>query len=126
MDGSNIIVIDDKVMEFKNQYPEFELDTLNLNRVIDRNATNNRLMVKIRKNNYQKIEALWKEINKKYLMFYQKDIDKEIEKALPSILENGVFSRMSVSSERSEIQVDQDGATVVSEANVTYMVYGRD
>ena len=126
MEGSNIIVIDDKVMEFKNQYPEFELDTLNLNRVVDRNATNNRLMVKIRKDNYQKIESLWKEINKKYLMFYQKDIDKEIEKALPSILEEGVFSRMSVSSERSEIQVDQDGAMVVSEANVTYMVYGRD
>ena len=121
-----IIIADDKVMDFKNQYPEFELDALNLNRVIDRNATNNRLTVKIRKDNYQKIDSLWKEINKKYLMFYQKDIDKEIEKALPSILENGVFTRMSVSSERSEIQVDQDGATVVSEANVTYMVYGRD
>ena len=83
-------------------------------------------MVKIRKPNYQKIEALWKEINKKYLMFYQKDIDKEIEKALPSILEEGVFSRMSVSSERSEIQVNQNGATVVSEANITYLLYGRD
>jgi type III restriction enzyme len=126
MQGSDIIVVDDRIMDFKNEYPEFNLDSLNLNRVIDRNASNNRLMVKIRKPNYQKIEALWQEINKKYLMFYQKDIDKEIEKALPSILEEGVFSKMSVSSERSEIQVDQNGATVVSEANVTYMLYGRD
>ena len=126
MKGTDVIVKDDTIMEFKNEYPEFNLDSLNLNRVIDRNASNNRLMVKIRKPNYQKIEALWKEINKKYLMFYQKDIDKEIEKALPSILEEGVFSRMSVSSERSEIQVNQNGATVVSEANVTYMLYGKD
>jgi len=126
MQGSDIIVVDDRIMDFKNEYPEFNLDSLNLNRVIDRNASNNRLMVKIRKPNYQKIEDLWQEINKKYLMFYQKDIDKEIEKALPSILEEGVFSKMSVSSERSEIQVDQNGATVVSEANVTYMLYGRD
>jgi type III restriction enzyme len=126
MKGTDIIVKDDTIMEFKNEYPEFNLDSLNLNRVIDRNASNNRLMVKIRKPNYQKIETLWKEINKKYLMFYQKDIDKEIEKALPNILEEGVFSKMSVSSERSEIQVDQNGATVVSEANVTYMLYGRD
>jgi type III restriction enzyme len=126
MQGSDIIIVDDRIMDFKNEYPEFNLDSLNLNRVIDRNASNNRLMVKIRKPNYQKIEALWQEINKKYLMFYQKDIDKEIEKALPSILEEGVFSKMSVSSERSEIQVDQNGATVVSEANVTYMLYGRD
>lgn len=126
MKGSNFIVIDDKIMEFKNLYPEFELDTLNLNRVVDRNVTSNRLMVKIRKANYQKIESLWEEINKKYLMFYQKDIDKEIEKALPSILENDVFARMSVSSERSAIQVDQDGASVVTEANVTYMVSGRN
>ena len=126
MQGSDIIVVDDRIIDFKNEYPEFNLDSLNLNRVIDRNASNNRLMVKIRKPNYQKIEALWQEINKKYLMFYQKDIDKEIEKALPSILEEGVFSKMSVSSERSEIQVDQNGATVVSEANVTYMLYGRD
>lgn len=126
MQGSDIIVVDDRIMDFKNEYPEFNLDSLNLNRVIDRNASNNRLMVKIRKPNYQKLEALWQEINKKYLMFYQKKIDKEIEKALPSILEEGVFSKMSVSSERSEIQVDQNGATVVSEANVTYMLYGRD
>ena len=126
MQGSDIIVVDDRIMDFKNEYPEFNLDSLNLNKVIDRNASNNRLMVKIRKPNFQKIETLWKEINKKYLMFYQKDIDKEIEKALPSILEEGVFSKMSVSSERSEIQVDQNGATVVSEANVTYMLYGRD
>ena len=126
MQGTDIIVKDDSIMEFKNEYPEFNLDSLNLNRVIDRNANNNRLTVRIRKPNYQKIESLWKEINKKYLMFYQKNIDKDIEKALPAILEEGVFSRMSASSERSEIQVDQNGATVVSEANITYMLYGRD
>lgn len=126
MQGSDIIVVDDRIMDFKNEYPEFNLDSLNLNKVIDRNASNNRLMVKIRKPNFQKIETLWKEINKKYLMFYQKNIDKEIERALPSILEERVFSKMSVSSERSQIQVDQNGATVVSEANVTYMLNGRD
>ena len=125
MKGTDVIVKDDTIMEFKNEYPEFSLDSLNINRVINRNASNNRLMVKIRKPNYQKLESLWKEINKKYLMFYQKNIDKEIEKALPSILEDGVFSRMSVSSERSEIEVDEEGASVVCEANVTYLVHGR-
>lgn len=126
MKETDVIVKDDTIMEFKNEYPEFSLDSLNINRVINRNASNNRLMVKIRKPNYQKLESLWKEINKKYLMFYQKNIDKEIEKALPSILEDGVFSRMSVSSERSEIEVDEEGASVVCEANVTYLVHGRN
>jgi type III restriction enzyme len=126
MKGTDVIVKDDIIMEFKNEYPEFSLDSLNINRVINRNASNNRLMVKIRKPNYQKLESLWKEINKKYLMFYQKNIDREIEKALPSILEDGVFSRMSVSSERSEIEVDEEGASVVCEANVTYLVHGRN
>ena len=126
MKGTDVIVKDDTIMEFKNEYPEFSLDSLNINRVINRNASNNRLMVKIRKPNYQKLESLWKEMNKKYLMFYQKNIDKEIEKALPSILEDGVFSRMSVSSERSEIEVDEEGASVVCEANVTYLVHGRN
>lgn len=125
MKGSDIIVIDDKVMEFKNAYPEFELDTLNLNRVIDRNAKGNRDKVKIRQDNYMKLDSLWKDLNRKYLMFYQKDIDAEIEKALPGILEEGVFTRMSVSSERSEIEVDSDGAHIVSEANVTYLAYGK-
>ena len=126
MKETDVIVKDDTIMEFKNEYPEFSLDSLNINRVINRNASNNRLMVKIRKPNYQKLESLWKEINKKYLMFYQKNIDKEIEKALPSMLEDGVFSRMSVSSERSEIEVDEEGASVVCEANVTYLVHGRN
>ncbi len=125
MKDSDMIVVDDKVMEFKNAYPEFELDALNLSRVIDRNARGNRDKVKIRPENYMKLDALWKDLNRKYLMFYQKDIDIEIEKALPGILEEGVFSRMSVSSERSEVEVDGDGAHVVSEANITYLAYGK-
>lgn len=125
MNGGDVIVIDDKVMEFKNEYPEFEIDSLNINRVIDRNAKGNRDKVKIRKENYMKLDSLWNDLNRKYLMFYQTDIDNEIEKALPGILEEGVFTRMSVSSERSEIEVDSEGAYVVSEANVTYLAYGK-
>lgn len=126
MQGSDIIVIDDKVMEFKNAYPEFEADSLNINRVVDRNAKGNRDKVKIRKENYQKLDHLWKDLNRKYLMFYQKNIDDEIRKALPEILENGVFTRMSVSSERSEIEVNSEGASVVQEANVTYLTHGKN
>ena len=36
-----------------------------------------------------------------------------------------MFTRMSISSERSEVEVDSEGAYVVSEANVTYLVYGK-
>ena len=125
MQGSSFIVKDERILEFKNTYPEFEADSLNLNRVIDRNAKGNRDKVKIRKDNYLKLDSLWNDLNRKYLMFYQKDIDSEIEKALPEILEDGVFTRMSVSSERSEIEVNNEGAYVVSEANVTYLAYGK-
>ena len=125
MQGSDIIVKDDKILEFKNTYPEFEADTLNLNRVIDRNAKGNRDKVKIRKENYLKLDSLWNSLNRKYLMFYQKDINNDIENALPEILEDRVFTRMSVSSERSEIEVDSEGASIVSEANVTYLAYGK-
>ena len=125
MKGGNIIVDDDKVMEFKNEYPEFELDTLNLNRVIDRNVKGNHDKVRIRRENYLKLDYLWKGLNRKYLMFYQGNINDEIEQVLPQIMENGVFTHMSVSSERAEIEVGDGGAYVVSEANVTYLAYGK-
>ena len=123
--NDGIIVKDEKVMEFKNEFPEFLVDELNGGRIIDRNQAKNRDKVKIRPHNYAKLESLWEEMNRKYLMFYTPDIDTEIEKALPEILDARVFANMSISSERAEVKISHGNAMVVSEANVTYMVHGR-
>ena len=123
--NDGIIVKDEKVMEFKNEFPEFQVDSLHGGRVIDRNQAKNRDKVRIRPHNYTKLESLWEEMNRKYLMFYTPDIDAEIEKALPDILDARVFANMSISSERQEVKISHGGAMVVSEANVTYMVHGR-
>lgn len=123
--NDGIIVKDEKVMEFKNEFPEFLVDELNGGRIIDRNQAKNRDKVKIRPHNYDKLKSLWEEMNRKYLMFYTPDIDAEIEKALPEILDARVFANMSISSERAEVKINHGNALVVSEANVTYMVHGR-
>ena len=123
--NDGIIVKDEKVMEFKNEFPEFLVDELNGGRIVDRNQAKNRDKVKIRPHNYDKLKSLWEEMNRKYLMFYTPDIDAEMEKALPEILDSRVFANMSISSERQEVKISHGGAMVVSEANVTYMVHGR-
>ena len=123
--AGGITVRDDKVMDFKNEFPEFVNEGLNGGRVLDRNKQKNRDMVKIRPQNYAKLETLWDEMNQKYLMFYTPDIDEEIRKALPQILASDVFTSMSVTSERKEVKMSNGQATVVSEANVVYMVSGK-
>ena len=123
--AGGITVHGDKVMDFKNEFPEFVNEGLNGGRVLDRNKQNNRDKVKIRPQNYAKLETLWNEMNQKYLMFYAPDIDNEIRKALPQILSSDVFTTMSVASERKEVKMSNGQATVVSEANVVYMVSGK-
>ncbi len=122
---TDMTLVEDKIMDFRNEYPEFNLDGINSGRIINKNAKNNKDMVKVRPDNFKKIEELWKDINRKYLLYYHKEIDGAIEKALPSILEEGVFSKLYISSDRSEVEISNGQAVVVHEANVSYQVTGR-
>lgn len=124
LDENGISVNEGSIVEFMDKYPEIGLG-VNIDRVQDRNKTTIKKSVIIRKDRFEDLRSLWNELNRKYLMFYQPDINKVIEQALPEIIEDGVFTRMSISSEREEVKTDNTGAHTVKEENKVYIVQGK-
>ena len=61
-----------KVMDLFTEYPEFNNVT---GKVKDRNK-GTKDVVKIRKARYEELKELWAQLNRKYIVFYQNDIDQ--------------------------------------------------
>ena len=109
--------------QFFEEYPEFAAG-LKSGKVKDRNNEKPK-PVKIRKAVYNEIKELWETINHRYLMFYDDDLDDNIEDIVLSIFEKDVFTTLVMSSERNKIHSDGSTVNVVSEAGVQYVVSSR-
>lgn len=109
--------------EFFEEYPEFAAG-LKAGKVKDRNKEKPK-PVKIRKAVYQEIKELWETINHRYLMFYDDDLEDNIEDIVLSIFEKDIFTTLVMSSERNKIHSDGSMVNVVSEAGVQYVVSSR-
>lgn len=109
--------------QFFEEYPEFAAG-LKSGKVKDRNNEKPK-PVKIRKAVYNEIKELWETINHRYLMFYDDDLDDNIEDIVLSIFEKDVFTTLVMSSERNKIHSDGSTVNVISEAGVQYVVSSR-
>lgn len=107
--------------EFFAEFPEFEMG-LSSGKVKDRNKNKPR-PVKIRKGAYNEIRELWEKINQRYLLFYDRDLDKDMKDVLLSILEKqGVFTDVVMTSQREVIQSDGTSMTIADKTGLQYVV----
>ena len=89
---------------FFAEYPEFAVG-LESGKVKDRNKDKAK-PVKIRKAAYNDIKELWERINQRYLLFYDKDLDVNMEDVVLSILEaENVFTDVTMTSSREIVKV---------------------
>lgn len=111
--------------EFYENYPEFVTpQTLPSGKIVDRNK-GKKTFVKIRKEQYNELKALWELINQKYVIFLDEKIDALIEDALPSLLEGDTFTDRTVSSSRSIIAAANGQMENVAGSGVEYTVTGK-
>ncbi|MBR4838012.1 MAG: type III restriction-modification system endonuclease [Bacteroidales bacterium] len=110
--------------EFFDQYPEFNSVGVSISKVIDRNK-NIKNTVKIRKARFEELKDLWKAINKKYILFYDNEIDGLIEKDLSLLLRGGIFSYNVMTSQRQEIKSENERMSVLNDSGVSYVVEGH-
>ena len=107
--------------DFFAEYPEFSIG-LESGKVKDRNKDKPK-PVKIRKAVYVEIKELWERINQRYLLFYDKDLDANMDEVVFSILkEKDVFTDVIMTSSREIIKSDGTEMTIVSESGVQYIV----
>ncbi len=111
-----------KVMDLFAEYPEFNNVT---GKVKDRNK-GVRDMVKIRKARYEELKELWAQLNRKYIIFYQNDIDRHIKEALPDILANEVFVHQVIQSKRQKVAAGGGQAVAVQQVGQQYILAGKE
>lgn len=111
-----------KVMDLFAEYPEFNNVT---GKVKDRNK-NAKDMVKIRKARYEELKKLWAQLNRKYIIFYQKDIERQIEAALLEILANDVFVHQTIQSKRQKVTTNEGQAVTMQQTGQQYILTGKE
>ena len=106
---------------FFAEYPQFA-SGLSTGKVKDRNQEKPK-PIKIRKAVYNEIRELWEHINQRYLLFYDKDLDADMESVAFSIFEkSGVFTDVVMSSSRDIIHSNGTQMSITTGTSVQYTI----
>lgn len=113
-------IIPENRSDFFNEYPDFS-SGLDTGKVKDRNKQKP-VPVKIRKAVYSEIKELWEQINQRYLLFYDTDLDNDMEPVALSIFESNVFTDMVMTSKRDVVRSDGTQMEAVTGTGVQYTI----
>ena len=113
-------IIPENRSDFFNAYPDFSTG-LSSGKVKDRNKDKPK-SVKIRKAVYSEMKELWERINQRYLLFYDSDLNNNMEAVVLSLLEKNVFTDVVMSSRRDIVQSDGKHMETVVGTGVQYTI----
>lgn len=120
IDG-NFNIIPENKSAFFDEYPLFK-SGLESGKVRDRNSKPNH-PVKIRKARFEELRELWEKLNQRYTIWYEPDLNIEIDKALDTILETGnIFTDRVISSRRDVVVSDGIHMSSNSDSGVQYII----
>ena len=111
-------IVTDKFDDLLREYPEFNAagNGVNTNRIINRNSARTDT-IQIRKARFGELQELWQQLNRKYILYFDKEIDSKLEKELPDLIKaKRIFSSQTVKSIREEIGIE-DGLAYLKESN---------
>lgn len=108
-------------VQFFEEYPAF-VSGLKEGKVKDRNQEKPK-PIKIRKAVYNELREFWEKINQRYLLFYDADLNDDLEAVALSIFEKpGVFTDVVMRSSRDIVQSDGEQMSTVIGTGVQYTV----
>lgn len=106
---------------FFTEYPDFAAG-VSVGKIKDRNKEKTK-PVKIRKAVYNEIRELWETINHRYLLFYDNDLNNNIEEVVLKLFEKpGVFSNLIMRSEREVVESTGTKMNISRENGVQYVI----
>lgn len=106
---------------FFSEYPDFAAG-LSAGRITDRNR-NQPKPIKIRKAAYAELKELWEKINQRYMLYYDADINADLEGIILNILESGdVFRDVIMTSSRDVVHSDGGQMSVETGTGVQYTI----
>ncbi len=116
------VVLAEDIMEFLAEYPEFDMYGLKNVKVTDRNRKEIGT-VKIRPAQYAALKELWEQISRKYIIFFNQELNERIEHEF--ILADDVFAVQTMTSDRSILSTKDGQALLLSEPVTSYATASR-
>lgn len=113
-----------RLFDLYAEYPELNVSGVTGTKVKDRNAKAVK-EVKIRPARYAELRQLWEELNRRYIIFFDKEVDSLVEDALPGIFDDGVFSEQVICSRRERLGIQDGAAVVMSAAGTQQLLHGK-
>ena len=114
-------IIPENKSSFFEEYPLFK-SGLESGKVRDRNSKPNH-PVRIRKARFEELRELWEKLNQRYTIWYEPELNIEIDKALDTILETGsIFTDRVITSRRDIVVSDGEHMSSTSNSGVQYTV----
>lgn len=95
----------DKYDNLLKDYPEFVevCGGVNPTRIINRNSQRKET-IHIRKARFEELREMWSQLNRKYILYFDREIDSKLETALPTLIsEKHVFALQTIVSTREEM-----------------------
>lgn len=120
-------VVAEKFDDMLVEYPEFRdiIGGLNTNKIINRNSYRSG-KIHVRKARFEELRELWSQLNRKYVLYFDKEIDKNMEMALPAIIKDKhVFSLQTVASSRKIIEIENNVAFANEDSNIELTLHDR-
>ena len=74
---------------------------------------------------FDRLRDLWMKINKRYIIFFDPMLEKELEKALPTLLSGGVFAYSVLTSQREIVGTEEGKMAYVQDTGVSYQTTGN-
>lgn len=105
---------------FFAEYPDFKTG-LASGKVKDRNKEKAH-PIKIRPAVYAELKELWETINKRYLLFYDDDLNADLQDEMQTLLETDVFVELTMSSRRDVIRGGEKQMSIETASGVQYSV----
>lgn len=100
---STFAIVPQNRVQFFEEYPLFK-SGLDASKIKDRNKTSEK-PIGIRKARFDEIKELWKVLNQRYTIWYDDNIDADLEKGLSEILEApSIFSEQVITSHRDIVR----------------------
>lgn len=100
---STFAIVPQNRVQFFEEYPLFK-SGLDASKIKDRNKTSEK-PIGIRKARFDEIKELWEVLNQRYTIWYDDNIDADLEKGLSKILEApSIFSEQVISSHRDIVR----------------------
>ncbi len=121
---SNRTINPSKLFDLYAEYPEFNLSGFAGSKVKDRNAKATK-SVRIRAARYAELRTLWEELNRRYIIFIDSEVDKLIQESLPTILSDDVFGTQVIKSNREEIGIEGNVAVAKEGSGSVYLYNGK-